>query len=164
MIGTEIRHAPSPYGGRHSVFSAVRCQFGPRRPPRRSGDLRAFRSLVSRVVPLQTLRSMQVALQQVERFHLVQRFRRLTAEWKQKSSHMSSITDMAMLPAYQRIIGMGPPVIPLILRELSESPDHWFWALAAITEEDPVPRESWGKVTEMTAAWLDWGRRHGHTR
>lgn len=164
MIVTEITHVPSPYSERHSVFSAAACQFKRRRPPRRSGDLRAFRALVSRVVPLQTLRSVQEALNQMERFHLLQRFRRLTAEWKQESAHMSSITDMAMLPAYQRIIGMGPAVIPLILRELRESSDHWFWALAAITEENPVPRKSWGKVAEMTAAWLDWGGRHGHTR
>lgn len=46
---------------------------------------------------------------------------------------------MAMLPSCQRIIGMGPVVVPLILEELRREPDHWFWALEMLTEDDPVP-------------------------
>jgi hypothetical protein len=41
---------------------------------------------------------------------------------------------------------------------LEREPDQWFWALQAITEEDPVPPPSRGKVREMALAWIEWGR------
>lgn len=66
-----------------------------------------------------------------------------------------------MLTPYQRIIGMGPSVVPLILEELSREPDQWFWALESITEENPVPSEARGSVPQMTEAWLQWGRQQG---
>ena len=69
---------------------------------------------------------------------------------------------MAMHPAYQKIIGMGPRVIPLILAEIEHRPDHWFWALHSLTGVDPVPRESQGNLAKMAAAWLDWARTRGY--
>ena len=77
------------------------------------------------------------------------RFDRLAKQWAREASHYSSIQDMCMHPAYQRIIGMGPKAVPLILRQLERSPDHWFWALSAITEEEPVAEENWGRIDEM---------------
>ncbi len=67
-----------------------------------------------------------------------------------------------MHPAYQRIIGLGPAVIPLILADLARQPDHWFWALRALTGEDPVPAEARGRVKAMADAWLQWGRENGY--
>ncbi len=65
---------------------------------------------------------------------------------------------MAMHPAYQRIIGMGPEVVPLLLRELERTRDHWLWALHAITGEDPAkPQDGFEAAVD---AWLDWGRRN----
>ncbi len=92
---------------------------------------------------------------------LSERFRRLAAEWKQQSRFLSNTAQMAMLRPYQRIIGMGPPVVPLILEELRREPDHWFWALEAITEQDPVPPEARGKVRLMAQAWIRWGEEQG---
>lgn len=86
-----------------------------------------------------------------------ERFRRLTAEWKEQSRYLSNTAQMAMLKPYQRIIGMGWPVVPLILEELRREPDLWFWALEAITEENPVPPEAAGKIHLMAEAWLQWG-------
>ena len=85
---------------------------------------------------------------------LSERFHRLAAEWKEQSRFRSNSAQMAMLRPYQRIIGMGPPVVPLILEELQREPDHWFWALEAITEEDPGPPEVKGKVRLMAQAWI----------
>jgi hypothetical protein len=68
---------------------------------------------------------------------------------------------MAMLRPYQRIIGMGMPAVPLILKELEREPDQWFWALESITEENPVGPEAAGRVRQMAAAWIDWGRSQG---
>jgi hypothetical protein len=90
-----------------------------------------------------------------------QRFRRLAAEWKEQSRFLSNTAQMAMLKPYQRIIGMGAPVVPLILEELEREPDHWFWALEAITDENPVPQEAAGTVGLMAQAWLEWGRARG---
>jgi hypothetical protein len=90
-----------------------------------------------------------------------ERFRRLAAEWKEKSRYLSNTAQMAMLRPYQRIIGMGMPVVPLILEELKREPDQWFWALEAITGENAVPSEAAGKVSLMARAWVEWGAQRG---
>jgi len=92
---------------------------------------------------------------------LRERFRRLAAEWKEQSRYLSNSAQMAMLKPYQRIIGMGWPAVPLILEEMRREPDQWFWALEAITEENPVPPEALGKVHAMTQAWIEWGIKQG---
>jgi hypothetical protein len=85
-------------------------------------------------------------------------FRRLLAEWQANRRPTSSPTELAIRPEYQRIIGMGQRALPFILAELKRAPDHWFWALAAITGADPVPPESKGDIRAMTRAWIEWGR------
>ena len=94
---------------------------------------------------------------------LEQTFHELVTTWRQETHFSSSVTDMAMHRAYQRIIGLGPAAVPLLLRELERHPDHWFWALHAITGVDPTTPEQKGKVQEMAKAWLDWGREAGYT-
>ena len=91
-----------------------------------------------------------------------EQFANLANEWKAASGHLSSVSRIAVHPAYQRIIGMGRKAIPLILDDLREHPDHWFWALAAITGVDPVPDSDAGHVSRMTEAWLKWGREEGY--
>ena len=90
------------------------------------------------------------------------RFRRLAEQWKTESRHMSNTAQMAMLRSYQNIIGMGDPAIPLILEEMRLEPDQWFWALEAITLENPVPKDAAGKVEQMTRAWIEWGIQRGY--
>jgi len=92
---------------------------------------------------------------------LQERFEQLKADWQSQSRYLSNSAQMAMLWPYQQIIGMGPAVVPLILAELERRTDHWFWALEAITGENPVPEEAAGNVGEMARAWIDWGRRKG---
>jgi hypothetical protein len=86
----------------------------------------------------------------------------LVAQWERAMGMLSLVQKMVMHPAYQRIIGMGQPVVPLILRELEREPDHWFWALEAITGANPVLPEQRGRLDEMAAAWLAWGRENGY--
>jgi hypothetical protein len=90
------------------------------------------------------------------------RFLELAEQWRRETGMMSLVTKMSMHPAYQRIIGMGQPVVPLILRELEQEPDHWFWALQAITGANPVQPEQRGRLTQMAAAWIQWGRENGY--
>lgn len=89
------------------------------------------------------------------------KFARLCADWKHQSRFLSNSAQIALLKPYQRIIGMGSPAVPLILQELEREPDHWFWALEAITGVDPVPPEAAGRVREMAATWVRWGRENG---
>jgi hypothetical protein len=90
-----------------------------------------------------------------------ERFQRLAGEWKEQSRYLSNSAQMAILSPYQRIIGMGLPVVPMILEELQREPDQWFWALESITAGNPVPPEAAGVVRLMVEAWLDWGKQHG---
>lgn len=90
-------------------------------------------------------------------------FEQLADEWEQGRPLGADISTMAMHPAYQRIIGMGPGAIPLLLSRLAQRPGHWFWALHAITGAEPVSPESQGNLEQMTAAWLGWGKRNGYS-
>jgi hypothetical protein len=85
-------------------------------------------------------------------------FQNLARQWKEASGLMSSTSAMIADPAYQAIIELGQPVVPLLLRELEKEPVHWFEALKAITGEDPVSPKDWGNISAMASAWLAWGR------
>ena len=86
-------------------------------------------------------------------------FQRLTDEWKRDTAHLSSVSEIAQHRSYQAIIGMGKEAIPLILRDLESTHDHWFWALRSITRESPIRPEDRGDISAMTASWIDWGKR-----
>lgn len=92
------------------------------------------------------------------------RFQRLSRDWKEQSRYLSNTAQMSMLKPYQRIVGMGWPVVPFILAELQHEPDQWFWALEAITEQNPVPSEAAGRVSQMAQAWIDWEKSQGFTQ
>ena len=83
-------------------------------------------------------------------------FQSLVKKWKRETVSMSSPTQMAMHPSYQRIIGFGPVVLPLLIAELMREPDWWFWALRSITGIDPVSDKERGRLAAMTQAWLRW--------
>lgn len=88
-------------------------------------------------------------------------FRSLAEKWKDETKLYSSFTDIVLHPAYQRIIGLGGDVVPLILRDLHQNGGHWFWALEALTGQNPCTEEDAGRVKKMTQAWLTWGKENG---
>ncbi|MEG4344976.1 hypothetical protein QUB70_17000 [Microcoleus sp. A003_D6] len=90
-------------------------------------------------------------------------FYQLVEQWKTETRGISSTEQLSLHPSYQQIIGMGPNVIPLLLRELENNSGRWFWALKAISREEPVTPEQRGKTEEMIAAWWNWGREKGYT-
>lgn len=98
------------------------------------------------------------------KFDLANRFRALTCQWKRERGNISSsLTKIILCPSYQKIMAMGPAVVPLILdrlREEGDEPDLWFWALEHLSGENPVPEDDIGDLRAMAKAWLDWGRRH----
>jgi hypothetical protein len=92
---------------------------------------------------------------------LVERFQQLASAWRSDTAYLSDLTHVCNHWAYQQIIAMGWPVVPLILRELEANPDYWFSALQRITGENPVPAPARGQLKEMASAWLEWGRANG---
>lgn len=97
----------------------------------------------------------------VETSALEERFLVLVEQWQRETGMLSLVQKILIHPAYQRIIGMGQPVVPLILRELERELDHWFWALETITGANPIQGDERGRLDRMAAAWLKWGRENG---
>lgn len=88
-------------------------------------------------------------------------FEILAAAWRNERGFTSSVIEMAMIPTYQHIIGMGPAALRWILADLKQTHDHWFWALKSIARFDPVPPRDRGNVAAMTKAWIEWGEKRG---
>lgn len=87
-------------------------------------------------------------------------FCRYAAKWHEETKFESSLQRLFLNPWYQKIIGLGPQAIPLLLGDLEESPGaHWFWALSSLVGAD----EAAGTQTVQDAAdrWVAWGREAG---
>lgn len=98
-----------------------------------------------------------------EKDELERTFHAHAEKWRDETGMLASIAQRTMHPSYLRIIGLGRQAIPLLLEELRERPDHWFWALRAIAGEDPVASGS--DFDEAVEAWLRWGKKEaGYTR
>jgi hypothetical protein len=93
---------------------------------------------------------------------LQERFARLAESWHKAVAHHSSSRIRESHPAYQEIIRMGLPVVPLLLHDLEINRRHWFTALELITGADPVADEEAGVIPRMVAAWLRWGKDNGY--
>ena len=91
------------------------------------------------------------------------RFSCLAEKWLSETAHYSMMSKIVLHSSYQEIIGMGRDVLPLILERLAVEPNHWFWALRAISGEDPVPDADVGRFDAMRDAWLQWGRKRSLT-
>lgn len=89
-----------------------------------------------------------------------QKFRRLAEQWRSETLLLSSATAITTHPSYLKIIGMGPAVVPILLRELQDNPDEWFTALSIITEEDPIDPTDAGRFDAAREAWIGWGKQH----
>ena len=107
-------------------------------------------------------RLLALSTSQVNEPDHIQKFQSLANQWRKETRHLSLMSDIVLNTAYQQIIGMGALAIPLILKELKEQPDHWFWALRSIVGESPIPSADRGRLHKMTEAWLAWGRKHGY--
>jgi hypothetical protein len=92
------------------------------------------------------------------------KFDRLANEWRRNTAFSSSINDIVLDANYQQIIGMGVVALPLILNELKGAPEHWFWALAAITGANPAESEPDGDIQAAADAWVRWGKNRGIIR
>jgi hypothetical protein len=85
-----------------------------------------------------------------------EQFLELAGQWRRETINVSSVHQLVLHPAYQRIVALGRPVLPSLLVQLRDQPDQWFYALTAITGEDPTQGAE--SFDEAVAAWLAWGR------
>lgn len=104
-------------------------------------------------------RLLETALRDADKPDIERTFYDLVHQWQVDTAILSSARQKAMHPAYQRIIGMGPVVLPFLFRELETSPAHWLWALQAITGDNPA--EGCESFQQAVDAWLQWGRSRG---
>jgi hypothetical protein len=94
---------------------------------------------------------------------IAREFQTLASQWKKETGFHSSLSEKFTHPAYQRIMAMGKPALPFILRDLRNALDHWFYALQFIAGNE-------GKNVALGAAnldaardaWLEWGYKHGY--
>jgi len=99
----------------------------------------------------------------IRRISIQEQFTQLAETWTQETGHQSNMTKRAMHPAYQRIIGLGPAVVPYILERFRQGAlEHWFWALSAITGDNPITEDIAGNIKKMAEAWVQWGKAHGY--
>ncbi len=95
------------------------------------------------------------------KFKIDKKFKKLAEEWEKDTMILSSIHAIISHPAYLQIIAMGKDALPLIFKELKQRPGLWFWALEAITGENPVRESEEGNVRLMIDAWLRWAGERG---
>src|SRR5688572_12617976 len=91
-----------------------------------------------------------------------EKFNLLAERWKRDTEAAPTILEVVTHPAYQQIIGLGARALPLIFKSLANDHEHWYWALKAITGEDPVPKKNRGQLEEMRKAWLAWAAAQGY--
>lgn len=85
-------------------------------------------------------------------------FDQLVSEWEPIARLASSVHQVALHPAYQSMIGLGPEIVPYIVEQMqADHSPHWFWALRAITRSDPAAGIE--SVEDAVTAWLNWARR-----
>src|ERR1700681_3312533 len=94
---------------------------------------------------------------------LATEFKTLVEEWRVATMCSSIMTEILLHPAYQRIIGMGARVVPLILKELEQSEEPWYSALQALTGHRPAGIAD-GDFATLRSAWLEWGYSSGLLR
>lgn len=88
------------------------------------------------------------------------KFQLLAESWKEESRFLAFAKTRTQLMSYQAIIKMGKTVIPYILIEMQQHPNHWFAALKQLTGINPILPEHRGNIIAMTNDWVLWGKKN----
>lgn len=89
---------------------------------------------------------------------LANRFNALAELWEQETGGHSMFHFRRRHPAYQEVLVIGEPLIPLLLQRMQGPDPFWFEALAEITGQNPATAATPGKIREIVDCWLEWGR------
>lgn len=91
---------------------------------------------------------------------LRRQFDDLVCIWLDETLSSSSIIEICTNWAYQRVIGLGPNAIPLILEAVNDGQRHWGWALAALTGDNPAADTQ--NQQDAADVWLRWAAQEGY--
>ena len=89
---------------------------------------------------------------------LEQRFLELAERWREETQFYSMSRQLVEHPAYREILQMGEVAVPWILRDMAMTGARWTILLGEITGEDPAAHAALGRVRDVQAAWIEWGR------
>ena len=89
---------------------------------------------------------------------LEQRFLKLAERRGEETQFYSMSRRLVEHPAYREILQMGEVAVPWILRDMAMTGARWTLLLGEITGEDPAVHAAPGRVREVQAAWIEWGR------
>ncbi len=76
--------------------------------------------------------------------------------WEEETIFSSSISEITNNTAYRTIIGLGQKVLPFIIDDLKKNDNHWFYALEALTGQNPIKENHKGIIPLMRDDWLKW--------
>ncbi len=94
----------------------------------------------------------------------VAKFGTIVREWRRATLALSAVADKIAHPAFQRLVALGEPIVPLIISELRRHPDFLYLALQELVDEkDVVPPAAAANPRANVEAWLNWWERtRGH--
>lgn len=84
-------------------------------------------------------------------------FENLKSIWLDEIKLSSNIFITLQHPAHIKIVELGYDVLPLMLKDLKENKNHWFYTLSLISEDNPVKSENLGNMDNMIDDWMEWG-------
>jgi hypothetical protein len=88
-------------------------------------------------------------------------FETLKNDWVRSTRFSNSLSEINDDESLKKIIGLGQIIVPLILKDLKDSPKHWFYALKVLTRANPIKKADAGNLEKMKTAWLSWADKNG---
>ncbi len=104
-----------------------------------------------------------VFVQELYAQQIQKRFDFLNSIWKNETLFSSSVSDITNNSAYRSIIDLGQDAIPLIINDLKNNDSNWFYALEALTGQNPIRETHRGMVQLMKNDWLEWAKKNYNT-
>ncbi len=84
-------------------------------------------------------------------------FEKYRNQWVSETIFLSDPSRMFRNDAYRSVIYLGADVMPILISDMQETGNHWFYALEEISGENPIAEANRGNVHLMINDWLDWG-------
>lgn len=104
-----------------------------------------------------------IFVQEMYSQQLKKRFDFYNSIWKNETIFSSSISEITNNSAYRSIIGLGQEVLPFIIDDLKHNDSHWFYALEALTGQNPIKENHKGVVPLMKEDWIEWAKENNLT-
>ena len=89
---------------------------------------------------------------------LIEHFDNLKLLWLEETKMSSNVFITLKHPAHIKIIELGIDVLPMLLHDLRDNKNHWFYTLSIITNHNPIKTKNLGNIDKMIDDWLEWGK------